>query len=429
MSKPTTGNGRSAPAQDAVLRTSLHNFSEAAARLGLPKATAHRLTSPKEKITLHLHPAMPDGQTLDVEVYIVRHCDALGPAKGGIRMDAGVTMDMVTGLAMEMTWKTALVGVPFGGGKTGIVYDPSKLPPDGKEILIRSFVRAALRHIGPEIYVPAPDMGTGEKDMGFLRDCISYSGGVAIPRGCFVTGKPVILGGIRGRREATGRGAVATLESACRHLGRELSGSTAAVQGFGNVGSVAARELHRRGAKVVAVADLTGGVYRASGLDIPALEEHVARTGKLAGFAEAEAMDPSLLHETECDILLPAAAGATIHAGNAANVKARIIAEGANAPVTPEADKILTEAGVFFIPDILCNAGGVFVSYLEYTQETQREQMSREEVEERLQERMETTFNEVLARSLEKNIPMRQAAMDIAVRRVAEAITARGIHP
>ena len=313
--------------------------------------------------------------------------------------------------------------------KTGIVYDPSKLPPDGKEILIRSFVRAALRHIGPEIYVPAPDMGTGEKDMGFLRDCISYSGGVAIPRGCFVTGKPVILGGIRGRREATGRGAVATLESACRHLGRELSGSTAAVQGFGNVGSVAARELHRRGAKVVAVADLTGGVYRASGLDIPALEEHVARTGKLAGFAEAEAMDPSLLHETECDILLPAAAGATIHAGNAANVKARIIAEGANAPVTPEADKILTEAGVFFIPDILCNAGGVFVSYLEYTQETQREQMSREEVEERLQERMETTFNEVLARSLEKNIPMRQAAMDIAVRRVAEAITARGIHP
>lgn len=429
MPDSSGAGGGGSPPQDAVLRTSLFNFEATAARLGLPESTVRRLSSPKEKITLHLHPAMPNGRVLDVEAFIVRHCDALGPAKGGIRMDASVTMDMVTGLAMEMTWKTALVGVPFGGGKTGIVFDPSKLPPDGKEILIRSFVRAALRHIGPEIYVPAPDMGTGERDMGFLRDCISYSGGLAIPRGCFVTGKPVILGGIRGRREATGRGVVATLACACRHLGMELSRSTAAVQGFGNVGAVAARELHRRGTRVVAVADLTGGVYKASGLDIPALEEHVAQTGKLAGFPGADALDPARLHETDCDILLPAASGSTIHAGNAAGVKARVIAEGANAPVTPEADKMLSEAGVFFIPDILCNAGGVFVSYLEYTQETQREQMGREEVEARLQERMEATFAEVLARSLEKNIPMRAAAMDIAVRRVSQAITARGIHP
>lgn len=417
------------PVQDAVLRTSLHNYRAAAGRLDLADAIARRLDRPKEKITLQLHPAMPDGRVLDVQAHIVRHCDALGPAKGGIRMDAAVTLDMITGLAMEMTWKTALVGVPFGGGKTGIVCNLNDLPSDGKEILLRSFVRAGLRHIGPEIYVPAPDMGTGQKDMGFIRDCISYSGGIAIPRGCFVTGKPVILGGIRGRREATGRGAVATLASACRHLGRDLAQSTVAVQGFGNVGSVAAGELYRRGAKVVAVGDLTGGVFKATGIDIPALQEHVMRTGKIAGFSGADEADPALLHETACDILLPAAAGSTIHAGNAAGIKARIIAEGANAPVTPEADKMLSEAGVFFIPDILCNAGGVFVSYLEYTQETQREQMDKSEVESRLQERMETTFHEVLAYSLEKSVPMREAAMDIAVQRVADAIIARGIHP
>jgi len=429
MPETTSTTKHAAPVQDAVLRTSLHNFKAAAARLGLPEAIEHRLEHPKEKITLQLHPALPDGRVLDVQAYIVRHCDALGPAKGGIRMNAAVTMDMITGLAMEMTWKTALVGVPFGGGKSGIVCNPHSLSDDGKEILIRSFVRAGLRHIGPEIYVPAPDMGTGQKDMGFIRDCISYSDGVAIPRGCYVTGKPAILGGIRGRREATGRGVVATLESACRHLGRDLTHSTIAVQGFGNVGAVAAAELYRRGAKVIAVGDLTGGVYKASGVDIPALQEHVTRTGKLAGFVGAEELDPALIHAVGCDILIPAAAGSTIHAGNASEIKARIIAEGANAPVTPEADKILTEAGVFFIPDILCNAGGVFVSYLEYTQETQREQMDKSEVESRLQERMETTFHEVLAYSLEKNIPMREAAMDIAVRRVAEAITARGIHP
>ncbi|MBE2204227.1 MAG: Glu/Leu/Phe/Val dehydrogenase [Chthoniobacterales bacterium] len=415
--------------QDAVLRTAMHNYEATAERLGLPDAIARRLAHPKEMITLQLHPAMPDGRLLDVQAHVVRHCDALGPAKGGIRMDAAVTRDMVTGLSMEMTWKTALIGVPFGGGKTGIVCNPGELPPDGKEILIRSFVRAARRHIGPEIYVPAPDMGTGQKEMGFIRDCISYSDGIAIPRGCFVTGKPVILGGIRGRREATGRGVVAALECACRHLGRDLSRLTVAVQGFGNVGAVAARELQQRGAKVVAVADLTGGTHKASGLDIAALERHVAQTGKLANFAGGDEIDPARLHETECDILLPAAAGSTIHAGNAAGIKARIIAEGANAPVTPEADKILSEAGVFFIPDILCNAGGVFVSYLEYTQETQREQMEKAEVEARLHERMETAFQEVLTYSLEKNMPMRAAAMDIAVRRVAEAITARGIHP
>lgn len=373
---------------------------------------------------------LPGGKVLDCAAFIVRHSDILGPAKGGIRMAPGVSEDTVAGLAMKMTWKTALIGVPFGGGKSGIDCDPSSLTTEEKEVLIRAFARAAHRHIGPEVYVPAPDMGTGEREMGFIRDCVSHSEGVSITRGCFVTGKPVILGGIQGRREATGRGVVATLECACRHLGIELKGLRVAVQGFGNVGMVAALELHRRGALVVGVADLTGGLHAAGGIDdVPALREHFLRAGKLAGFAGADAIEPETIIELDCDVLLPAASGSTIHGGNAGKIRARIIAEGANAPVTPEADKLLTEAGVFFIPDILCNAGGVFVSYLEYTQETQREQMTRKEVEARLQERMESAFAEVLAHSNKHGVPMRAAAMEIAVSRVAEGINARGAHP
>lgn len=344
-------------------------------------------------------------------------------------MASGVSENTVAGLAMEMTWKTALIGVPFGGGKSGIDWDPCSLDPEGKEILIRAFARSARRHIGPEVYVPAPDMGTGEREMGYIRDCVSHSEGVSITRGCFVTGKPLILGGIQGRREATGKGAVVTLECACRHLGVELRGQRVAVQGFGNVGAVAAAELHARGAKIVGVADLTGGLFDPRGIDMPALLAHRNSTGGLSGFPRAGAMEPDEIIGIDCDVLLPAASGSTIHGDNAASVKARIIAEGANAPLTPAADELLTDRGVFIIPDILCNAGGVFVSYLEYTQETQREQMAKAEVESRLRERMESAFAEVLGRSVASGVPMRAAAMDIAVRRVADGIAARGSHP
>lgn len=417
------------PEASRVLETAEHHFLSAAERLNLPGPIRHRLLHPKEALTLQLHPVLPCGRTLACAAYIVRHSDVLGPAKGGIRMNAGVSADSITGLAMEMTWKTALIGVPFGGGKSGIACDPSTITAEEKEVLIRSFARSARRHIGPEVYVPAPDMGTGEREMGYIRDCFSHSEGVAITRGCFVTGKPVILGGIQGRREATGMGVVATLESACRHLGIGLAGLRVAVQGFGNVGAVAAQELEKRGALVVAVADLTGGLYAKVGLDLKTLQAHVCDTGGLSGFRGAEGIDPDAIFEQACDVLLPAASGSQIHAGNAGKIRARIIAEGANAPVTPEAEAMLTDAGVFFIPDILCNAGGVFVSYLEYAQETQREQMTLKEVEARLQERMDAAFAEVLTYSKAHVLPMRSAAMDIAVGHVAEGIRARGEHP
>jgi glutamate dehydrogenase (NAD(P)+) len=420
-----------APMPDAsqVLETARHHFHAAADRLALSGPIRQRLDHPKEQIALRLHAAMPNGRVFSCRSYIVRHNDVLGPAKGGIRINPRVTMDSVTGLAMEMTWKTALVGVPFGGGKSGIACDPDALSGGEKEILIRAFARAAHRHIGPEIYVPAPDMGSSETEMGYLRDCVSHSEGMSITRGCFVTGKPVILGGIRGRREATGCGVVFTLAAACAHLGTGLAGLRVAIQGFGNVGAVAAQELFARGARVVAVADIAAGCFNPKGIAIPALLDHVKNAGSLAGFPEAEDMDPTTIFEQDCDVVLPAASGSQIHRGNVGRIRARIVAEGANAPTTPEADAALNEAGVFVIPDILCNAGGVFVSYLEYTQETQREQIPHTEVRARLQERMESVFAGVVAHSRRHGIPARAAAMDLAVSRVVEGLQARGEHP
>ncbi len=417
------------PIFSGILNTAQHNAQQAVSRLNLTESLRQHLQQTKEQITLQLNPTLPSGRVLNACAFIARHSDVLGPAKGGIRMTADVSADDIAGLAMEMTWKTALIGVPFGGGKSGIVCDAATLSPEDKEVLIRSFARAAHRHIGPELYVPAPDMGTGEKEMGYLRDCISYSEGVSIPRGCFVTGKPVLLGGIHGRREATGKGVVYTLVSACRHLNVDIKGLRVAIQGFGNVGAVAANQLASMGARIVAVTDLTGGVFHAEGLPLEALSEHVQKTGGVAGFPEADSLPMDQIFEVDCDVLIPAAAGSQITAENVSKVRARMIAEGANAPTTPEADEVLSKAGVFVIPDILCNAGGVFVSYLEYTQETQREQMTLADVESRLEERMNQCFEEVFEYAEKKNLPMRAAAMDIAVGRVAEGLQARGVYP
>jgi glutamate dehydrogenase (NAD(P)+) len=372
---------------------------------------------------------MPDGRVLHVQTFLVRHSDILGPSKGGIRMTSTVSLEEVTGLAMEMTWKTSLIGVPFGGGKAGICFNPTELQPTEKEIVIRAFTRGIRRHVGPEIYVPAPDMGTSERDMGHIRDCISYSQGTSITAGCFVTGKPVVLGGIVGRREATGRGVVATIVAACDRLNVSLSKARVAVQGFGNVGSVAATTIADRGACVVAVSDVAGATFCKDGLDIPKLAQHAAATGSVQGFPGGQDMPRDAVLEVECDILIPAAGGSAITEENAGRVRAKMIAEGANAPVTPPADAILNEREVFIIPDILCNAGGVFVSYLEYTQETQRDQMTRDEVERRLSERMQTTFEQVYERSQRTSETMRHAAMDIAVSRVADGVAARGLLP
>ena len=412
-----------------ILSTSTSVFLETARRLGLDDRMVARIMHPKERIQIRLNPVVSGGKTAHVNAFIVRHSDVLGPSKGGIRMAADVTINDVSGLAMEMTWKTALIGVPFGGGKSGICCDGTAMNPGDKEAIIRSFTRGAHRHIGPEIYVPAPDMGTNESDMGHIADCVSYSAGTSITHGCFVTGKPVLVGGIMGRREATGKGVVYTICAACEKLGLNVADMRVAVQGFGNVGSVAAFEMVRAGATVVAVSDISGGLRNPQGIDIAALRRHVDKSGTVSGFAGADAVDGQAVLQADCDILVPAAGGSQLNADNADGIKARMIAEGANAPTTPEADEMFRALGVFVIPDILCNAGGVFVSYLEYTQETQREQMTLEHVQSRLSERMTLRFNEVYAYAQQNGLPMRHAAMDIAVTRVVEGINARGFLP
>ena len=388
-----------------------------------------KMREPKERSELRLSPEFVDTQSHTFRAFIVHHNRALGPSKGGIRMTPNVTLDEVTALAMEMTWKCALIGVPFGGGKSGIIADPEKLSPHDKETLIRSFTRNAQRHIHPLVYVPAPDMGTNEGDMGHIKDTISYSLGQATTQGCYVTGKPVILGGIPGRREATGRGVAISTAEAMRTLGRDLKGATAIVQGFGNVGAISAAALAECGARITGVSDMYGAIYNENGLDIPALLAHVKKTRHVTGFAGARSIAGEELLIAPCDVLVPAATANQITGENAARIQAKVIAEGANGPTTPEADLILTQRGVTVIPDILCNAGGVFVSYLEYTQETQQEQMTETEVRTRLEQRMKDKFALVLKTAQERKLPMRQAAMLLAVRNVATALEARGSLP
>ena len=413
----------------SILGTATENLRQTAVRLKLPDGLFRKLVDPQERVEMTVNPILSNGKMIHVRTFLVRHNDAIGPSKGGIRMTGQVTLDDVTGLAMEMTWKCSLIGVPFGGGKAGIQCDPATLNEADKETIIRSFTRGARRHIGPEIYIPAPDMGTNQLDMGHIRDCISYSEGISITKGCFVTGKPVIVGGIVGRTEATGKGVVYSIKAAYDRQVKRLDGARVAVQGVGNVGGIAALEIARLGARIVAAEDISGAIANPAGLDVKALLSHLKKAGSMKGFKGGKPLPVERFFETDCDILIPAAAGSQITAENAGKIRATLIAEGANAPTTPEGDEILNRRGVFVVPDILCNAGGVFVSYLEYTQETQREQMTLQEVDRRLEERMNERFTEVFDRSRAKRIPMRFAAMDIAVRKVLEATQARGLLP
>lgn len=412
-----------------ALKNAVKNLHQVSGRCGIREDLVLRMMQSMERIELSFTPLLSSGESRCFKAYIVHHNRDLGPSKGGIRISPTVSLDEVSALAMEMTWKTALIGVPFGGGKSGIGADASTLTPKDKEILIRGFTRAGMRHIGPELYVPAPDMGSNEVDMGHIRDCFSYSQGASITRGCYVTGKPVLLGGIPGRREATGKGVAMTIRRAAERISIDICGSRVAVQGFGNVGSVVARELHEAGARIVAVSDVHGARFDKGGLNIPDLIDHVQHGGKIPEVEMGEQLNPDELFALDCDIIVPAATGNQITEHNAHRIKAKMIAEGANGPTSPEADLMLNERDIFVIPDILCNAGGVFVSYLEYTQETQREQMTMDMVEERLQQRMNKKFDEVYRYSREKDITMRDAALEISICRVADAIVARGLLP
>jgi len=399
---------------------------EAGHELGLDNEILTRLIEPKEIIQMRLSPWLSDGHVHHMPAWIVRHSDILGPAKGGIRTAADVDQPMICALALEMTLKTALINVPFGGGKSGIRVDTKLLSPNDRERVIRSFVNAARRHLGPELYVPAPDMGTGEIEMGYIKDGIAYGEGHATTRGCYVTGKPVVLGGIPGRREATGLGVVMTLEAAAEELDLSINRLRVAIQGFGNVGSVVAQQLQQRGATIVAIGDVSGAVANEDGLDTTLLKNHIDQGGELKTFDGAHGIDQTQLLTTDCDVLVPAATSGVIDAAVASRIQARVIAEAANGPTRHEADTVLCQREKVVIPDILCNAGGVFVSYLEYTQETQRDQWTAEHVRQRLGQRMGDRF-EAVWNSAKSPCELRQSAMVMAMKTLHEALLSRGL--
>ena len=430
----TVGAGRDGPMtiERAIEETNAWHvaqsqFDRAAQRLMLPQELRDILRVPKRSLILEFPVTMDDGSVRVFTGYRVHHNVSRGPAKGGIRYHQDVTLDEVKALAMWMTWKCAVVGVPFGGGKGGVVVDPTLLSRRELEGLTRRFATELSIIISPERDIPAPDVNTNSQTMAWIMDTYSMHAGYTVP--AVVTGKPISLGGSEGRTEATAQGVVYCINDAARHLGMDVAGSRVAIQGFGNVGGISARLMAREGARVVAVSDVRGAICRADGLDIPAVADWAHKTGSVAGFPGSREISNAELLETDCDILIPAALEGQITHFNAGRVQARMIAEGANGPTTPEADEILYRDGKFLIPDILCNAGGVTVSYFEWVQNLDRDLWSLDYVNRKLQGVMDKAFASTLAMSLEEQIDMRSAAYMLAVQRVADATSVRGIYP
>ncbi|HZZ38783.1 MAG TPA: Glu/Leu/Phe/Val dehydrogenase [Acidobacteriaceae bacterium] len=413
--------------QENAYDVALTNFDTAADALELSQDIREMIRYPERVLTVSVPVRMDDGHIHRFEAHRVQHSSARGPSKGGIRYHPQVTLDEVKALATWMTWKCAVVNIPFGGGKGGVTCDPKHMSIGELERMTRRYASAILPLIGPAQDIPAPDVYTNSQTMAWIMDTYSMTKGYSIPG--VVTGKPISLGGSLGRNEATGRGVFYTILSACEHLGLTLKGATVAVQGFGNAGSIAAQLLHEAGAKVIAVNDSTAGVYNPKGLDIPSLMHMKALTGRVEGFPDAEPLSSDELLALKCDILVPAALENAIHARNAASVNAKIVAEAANGPVTPEGDHILENHGVFLIPDILCNAGGVTVSYFEWVQDEQHLFWEAQDVYNRLERVMKTSFRDVLKIHVDRKVPMRIAANMVGIGRVAEAVQIRGIYP
>jgi glutamate dehydrogenase (NAD(P)+) len=359
--------------------------------------------------------------------YRVQHVTTMGPSKGGIRFADSVNLGEVAALAMLMTWKCALVGLPFGGAKGGVRVDPLDLSRAEKQRLTRRYTMEIINFIGPEKDIPAPDMGTDEQVMAWIMDTYSTHIGHAEP--AVVTGKPPALGGSIARREATGRGLVSLLPSSASHVGLEVEGAKVAVNGFGNVGSFAALAASQMGAQVVAVSDVKSGIYNSNGLDIEAVMKWVQENQFLEGFPDADVITNDELFTIDCDVLIPAAVGGVLTKENADDVKAKIILEGANGPTTGEADEVFAANNVFVVPDILANAGGVTVSYFEWVQDLQNYFWSESEIVGRLREIMSRAFSEVLDISVSEKVDMRTAALIKGIRRVTAAKLARGIYP
>lgn len=411
-----------------TFRMACQQFDLVADHLQIPNDERDRLKYPKRSLTVSLPIHCDDGSTKVFTGYRVQHYLTLGPTKGGLRFHPDVTLGEVAALAMWMSWKCALTGLPYGGAKGGVTCDPSKMSITELERLTRRYTQEMIPFIGPQVDVMAPDVGTNEQIMAWMMDTYSVHNGYTVPS--IVTGKPVGLGGSLGRREATGRGVAYLVNRATDAIGMDITNSTAVVQGYGNVGSIAALSLARYGAKIIAVSDVRGGIYNREGLDLWKLEKHVAQTKSVVGFPESEPVTNDQLLLLPCDILVPAALERQITAANAAKIQCRIIAEAANGPTTPEADVILAQRPeIFIIPDVLCNAGGVIVSYFEWVQDLQSFFWGETEIVDKLFRILETSFTQILAASRKQKISMRLAALSVGVKRVQEAKRMRGLFP
>lgn len=403
-------------------------FDLVADLMQIPQAERERVKYPKRAFTVAVPVRMDSGEVKVFSGYRVQHHLSLGPTKGGMRFHPDVQLGEVAALAMWMSWKCALTGLPYGGAKGGVACDPRKLSTGELERVTRRFTQEIIPFIGPQIDIPAPDVGTNEQVMAWMMDTYSLHAGYSVPG--VVTGKPVNLGGSLGRREATGRGVGFLVGRAMDVLGLKADECTAVVQGYGNVGSVAAQSMAKHGVKIIAVSDADGGVFNANGLDLHKLDAHVALHRTVAGFAEAEPITNAAILELKCDVLAPCALERQITAENAPRLKCRILAEGANGPTTPDADVIINQRDdLFVIPDILCNSGGVVVSYFEWVQDLQSFFWSEAEVVDKLFRILETAFTQTHTLAKQQKLPMRMAALSLGIKRVFEAKKQRGLFP
>ena len=409
------------------LETVIDQFDRAATRLNLDPGLRAILGSCKREFTVNFPIRMDDDQVRIFTGYRVQHSQARGPSKGGIRYHPAVTIDEARALAILMTWKCAVVRLPYGGAKGAVVCDPHRLSVREIERITRRFTAELEPIIGPDSDIPAPDMGTGAREMAWMLDTYSMHRGYSVP--AVVTGKPIELGGSEGRQEATGHGVALCAAASAKRLGLPWPNVRVAVQGFGNVGSVTARSLAAEGCPIVAVSDVSGGVYRRAGLDLDNLTRYVEEHGQIAGFPGGEPMDNASLLTCDCDVLIPAAMEQQILASNAPRVQARLIVEGANGPIDGPADELLAKRGVTIVPDILANAGGVTVSYFEWVQGREAFFWSATEVRERLETIMTRAFDDIWQTAQTQNTTLREAALLLAVDRVAQAVHLRGIYP
>jgi glutamate dehydrogenase/leucine dehydrogenase len=408
-------------------RIAMRQFDTAADKLNLEPGLREVLRRPRRALSLALPVKMDDGTVRVFEGFRVQHNSARGPCKGGIRYHPGVTFDEVKALASWMTWKCAVVNIPFGGAKGGIVCDPHRLSQGELERLTRRYAYEIMPIIGPDKDIPAPDVYTDSQTMAWIMDTYSMAHGSNAPG--VVTGKPTFLGGSFGRNEATARGCMFCVRAACTELGIALNHATVAIQGFGNAGSIAARLLAEDGATIIAVSDSHGGILNRKGLSVPELLAYKQETGSVTGFPGSDPILSEAVLELECDILIPAALENQITLENVDLVKARIVAEAANGPTTPDADIAMFKKGIMVIPDVLANAGGVTVSYFEWVQDLQELFWDEDDVNRRLERVMVKAFTDVLASAKKYNVAMRTGAYVLAIERVAKAMTTRGIWP